>query len=332
MARVLVTDTAWASLDIEAGVLGAAGVDLVIAGPGSHEELVASAPSVDAILTCFAEVNAQVLDAAKRCVTVARYGVGVDNIDVVRATELGIVVTNVPDYCRHEVADHTLLLSLATLRRLHRHTRMVRAGGWDAATIPVPARVQNSVLGIVGLGAIANVVAHRAASFGFDLIAFDPHPPRRLPDGVRLVPSLEQLLGAADVVSLHVPMLPSTHHLIGTRELAAMKRSAVLVITSRGALVDTAALVDALENGRLAGAALDVTDPEPLPHDHPLRCRDDVLLTPHTAFSSDGSIAELCRRSAQHVVDVLGGKCPRNIVNPTVLASQDLRMHLASAQ
>jgi D-3-phosphoglycerate dehydrogenase / 2-oxoglutarate reductase len=324
--RVLVTDVAWPTTDVEARVLAAAGVDLVLAPSGDPAELVRLAADADAILTCFAKVTAEVLDAAPRCRTVARYGVGVDNIDVVRATELGVVVSNVPVYCVDEVADSALLGILALARRLLPLTRDVAAGRWGGDVPGAGTRLRGKVLGLVGLGVIGSALAARAQVLGFDVIAYDLSG-RPVP-GVRVVDSLDELLAEADAVSLHVPLTERTHHLIGAAQLKAMKPTAWLVNTARGPLVDTGALLAALNAGDIAGAALDVTDPEPLPADHPLRTRDDVVLTPHTAFSSDGSLAELATRAATNVVDVLQGRVPATVVNPDVLGSSALRAPL----
>ncbi|SHN46746.1 C-terminal binding protein [Cryptosporangium aurantiacum] len=320
MTRVLVTDVAWPTTDVERSVLAAAGAEMVLASPG--ESLVELARDADAILTCFAKVPAEVLDAATRCRTVARYGVGVDNIDVDHATRLGMVVSNVPVYCVDEVADSALLGILALARRLLPLTRDVAAGRWGRDVPGAGTRLRGKVLGLVGVGTIGSALAVRAQALGLDVVAFD----RRPVPGVRRAASLEELLAEADVVSLHVPLTESTRHLIGAAELAAMKPTAWVVNTARGPLVDNAALLDALERGEIAGAALDVTDPEPLPADHPFRTRDDVVLTPHTAFSSDGSLAELARKAATNVVDVLEGRVPATVVNPAVLDSPVLRL------
>ncbi|QNG38769.1 C-terminal binding protein [Geodermatophilaceae bacterium NBWT11] len=323
---VLVTEVAWPTTDAERAVLAAAGADLVLAPSDDPAELVRLAADADAILTCFATVSAQVLDAAPRCRTVARYGVGVDNIDVAHATALGMVVSNVPVYCVDEVADSALLGILALARRLLPLTRDVAAGRWGSDVPGSGTRLRGKVLGLVGLGTIGSALAERARVLGLDVIAYDlsgrPAP------GVRVVDTLDALLAEADAVSLHVPLTAGTHHLIGPAQLAAMKPTSWLVNTARGGLVDTEALLAALDAGEIAGAALDVTDPEPLPADHPLRTRDDVVLTPHTAFSSDGSLVELATRAATNVVDVLQGRVPATVVNRDVLTSPALRAPL----
>jgi D-3-phosphoglycerate dehydrogenase len=323
-ARVLVTDHAWPDLDVETAVLAAADAELVVAEHGDLDELVELARDVDAILTCFAKVPAQVLDAAPRCRTVARYGVGLDNIDVARATELGMVVSNVVDYCTEEVADHTLLMILALARRLLPLNRDVVAGGWGATVPGTSRRLRGRTLGLVGLGAIGRAVAVRAAAVGLRVVAFRRSAAGT--PGTETVDRLEDLLAVSDVVSLHAPLTDETAGLIDAAALSHMKPTAWLVNTSRGGLVDTDALIEALDRGELAGAALDVTDPEPLPPTHPLRSRPDVVLTPHSAFASDGSLAELARRAAENVVEVLAERVPGSIVNPEVLSGSALRI------
>ncbi|SOD98027.1 C-terminal binding protein [Blastococcus haudaquaticus] len=324
--RVLVTDVAWPTVDVEREVLAAAGAELVLAPSGEPAELARLAGDADAILTCFAKVTAEVLEAAPRCRTVARYGVGVDNIDVARATELGMVVSNVPVYCVDEVADSALLGILALARRLLPLNRDIVRGGWGRDVPGAGTRLRGKVLGLVGLGVIGSALAARAQALGLEVIAYDLSG-RPVP-GVRVVSSLDHVLAEADAVSLHVPLTAATHHLIGAEQLRLMKPTAWLVNTARGPLVDNEALLAALDAGEIAGAALDVTDPEPLPADHPLRRRDDVVLTPHTAFSSDGSLAELATRAAANVVDVLQGRVPATVVNPQVLTSPALRRGL----
>ncbi|MGI5217437.1 C-terminal binding protein [Nocardia sp. CA-290969] len=321
--RVLITDHPAATVEVERAVFDAAGVEMVVAESTEPASLAALAADVDAIATCFAKVPAEVLDNAPRCRTVARFGVGVDNIDVARAGELGIVVTNVPVYCVDEVADHTLMLLLALARRLVPFAADTAAGGWNRSLGTVPVRLRGKSFGIVGAGAIGSALIPRVAALGMDVLALRRHGGEI--EGATVVSSLDELLTASDVVSLHLPLNSSTHHLIGARELGLMKPTALLLNTSRGGLVDTAALTAALSARRLGGAGLDVTEPEPLPADHPLRTMAHVVLTPHYAFSSDGSMADLSRTAAQHVLDVLTGRRPDSIVNPEVLVSPALR-------
>ncbi|MFI0350051.1 C-terminal binding protein [Actinomadura sp. 9N407] len=320
---VLVTDYAWPDLEVERRILDA---ELLVAETGEEDELVELAPRADAILTCWKPVTAAVLDAAGRCRTVARYGVGLDNIDVGHATSLGMVVTNVPDFCADEVADTALLLLLALARRLGPLAADVRAGGWDNRAGGVPVRLRGKVMGLVGFGNIARRVVPRVQALGMDVLAY-----RRdgggyhVPAGVRVTADMGELLAEADTVSLHCPLTPQTRGLIGKKELSAMKDTAFLLNTSRGGLVDTEALLSALDGGVIAGAGLDVTDPEPLPQGHRLRDHPLAVLTPHVGFYSGGSTAELAEKAARNVAAVLRGERPATVVNPAVYQSPALR-------
>lgn len=313
---------------MERSVLEPHGVELVVATSGEPAELAALAEDVDGIMTCFAQIPAHVLEAAPRCLTVARYGVGLDNIAVQDATRLGIVVSNVPDYCQDEVADHALLMILALARRLLPTTGIVRRGEWKGASGPLPVRLRGKVLGLIGFGGIARQMVPRARAIGMTVIVAGTRRTSLLGESVELLGSVDELLSLSDVVSLHVPLTPSTRHLIDRRALDLMKPGSFLINTARGELIDTDALLNALEEHRIAGAGLDVMEAEPLPTDHPLRLREDVILTPHVAFSSDGAIRELTEKAARNVLAVLNGGRPDYIANPEVLDSVALRRKL----
>ncbi|WP_292852288.1 C-terminal binding protein [Microbacterium sp.] len=321
----MITDIAWPTIDIERELAAVAGHSVVLAE--SDEHLLALAPEADAILTCFRRVSATVLDAAIRCRTVARYGVGVDNIDVARATELGILVSNVPEFCTEEVADHTLLLILATLRNLLPATDTVRGGGWRTDAGASARRIRGLVLGIIGYGAIGAAVAERATAFGFEVVVDSRRlavDPASVPAHVSRVVDRDTLLAESDVVSIHVPLAADTRHSVGAAELARMKDGALLVNVSRGGLVNTDSLRAEVESGRLR-AALDVTDPEPLPAEHWLRSSDDAIVTPHVAFASDGSLIELATKATTNALTVLAGRLPASVVDRSVLDRPELR-------
>ena len=318
-AVVLVTDYAWPDLDIERELLHPVGARVVV-GTGL-------APEAAAVMTNWARVGADLLDAAPHCVVVARYGVGVDNIDVARATELGILVTNVPDYCVDEVAEHTMALILASVRHVGELDRQTREGGWDnQATGPIH-RLRGQTLGLIGYGQMGRAVAVRARAFGMTIATYGHRPATAAPPAPDLVlDSLDELLGACDVLSLHVPLTPRTAGLIGAAELARMKPTAFLVNTARGGVVDLAALSNALAAGTIRGAAVDVLPVEPAPagwlRDRPA----NLLVTPHAAFYSVESVMDLQRRTASVVKQCLAGEVPPNVVNPAVLDSPRLRL------
>ena len=325
-STVLVTDYAWPSLDAERAIVGTVGADVLVAAAGTEEELVRLAPQADAVLTCWKPVTPAVLDAAPRCRVVARYGIGLDNIAVAHATRLGIMVTNVPGFCVEEVSDHALALILACGRQVVAFARATRAGRWEQGSRPPLRRLRGQTVGLIGFGAIARALAAKARGLGLRVVAFTPRlPPDALGPLGTVTNDLDELLRAADYVSVHVPLTDETRGLIGARQLAAMKPTAYLINTSRGAVVDEAVLYRALTEGGIAGAALDVLDQEPPAPGHPLLALDNVIVTPHVAFSSEEAIATLQRRAAEQVATVLRGGLPEHLVNPEVLHQPNLR-------
>jgi D-3-phosphoglycerate dehydrogenase / 2-oxoglutarate reductase len=316
---VLVTDYAWPSLEIERATLAGVDAQLLVAETGNEDELVALAPRADAILTNWKKVPSAALDAASRCVVVSRYGVGVDNIPVDRATELGIVVTNVPDFCLDEVSDHAMALLLACARRVVGLRESTRSGRWETALAYGTSRLRGQTLGLVGFGNIARRLAPKARAFGLRVVAYTPRSTPGTDGDVERTDDLGRLLAESDYVSLHAPATAETRGLIGESALRAMKPTAYLVNTSRGALVDEEALVRALEEGWIAGAALDVLTVEPGDAGNPLMSLPNVIVTPHVAFYSEQAIEELQLKAASNVASVLSGTMPATIVNPAVL-------------
>jgi D-3-phosphoglycerate dehydrogenase len=315
--KVLLTDYAWPDLQIEHEVLASYGAELVVAPDRDLETLAKLAGDVDAIVTNWADVPARLIDAAGKCRIIARLGIGLDNIDVRRATERGIPVTNVPDYCLTEVAEHTLAVLLALARKIGVYHANARAGRYDlAAGFPL-RRIDGQTLGIIGLGKIGRRVAEKAQAFGLKVIAFNRSRPEP-PTGVSWA-EIESLLGQSDYVSLHVPLSAETRHMIAAAQLALTKPTAFLINTARGGLVDHAALAAALQNDQIAGAALDVQEREPPDLSQPPYNDPRVIVTPHAAFYSEESVAELRRRVAHQVGQRLMGKRPENVVNPQVL-------------
>ncbi|HJT34344.1 MAG TPA: C-terminal binding protein [Pirellulales bacterium] len=311
--QVLLTDYAWPDLGIERATLAAVDAQLLVAERTDATTLAALAAEANAIMTTWARVSAEVLAAAKRCRIVARLGIGLDNIDVDFATRRGMLVTNVPDYCLKEVAEHTLALILALGRKVafyHQHTK---SGVYELATGPELRRMEGQTVGIVGLGNIGRQVAAKAASFGFRVIA-STRRAASAPMAIECLP-LDALLAQSDYVSLHVPSTPETRHLIGRAELARMKPTAYLINTSRGAVLDEQALAEALAAGKLIGAALDVQQQEPPDLSRPPFNDPRVIVTPHAAFYSIEAVTELRRRASRQVADVLAGKTPENVVS-----------------
>ena len=281
---------------------------------------------LDALAIVSAKVGGSLIKRLEKCKVISRYGSGTDNIDVPSATSCAIVVTNVPDFCLSEVADHTMALMLGLARKLLIMDRSTRAGEWQARLNRPVRRIAGRTLGLVGFGGIAQKVASRAAAFDLRIVATDPRLDSAACARLGVDPvSLPELLELSDFVSLHVPLLPDTFHLIGEGELRRMKPSAFLINTARGAVVDESALVKALKEGWIAGAGLDVYeglamfDPSPQVPDHPLFKLENVILTPHSAGCSVDSLEELCQRGAQNAVAVLKGRWPLHCVNPAVV-------------
>ncbi len=324
--RVLVTDYVWPTLDRERSILEPLGVELIPAPSGDEATLARLASDVDGIMTCFASVTPAVVRAPAHLQVVARYGIGVDNIAVDVASGRDAVVTNVPDYCVEEVAEHALALLFACARRLMIYDRAVRDDNWNSAVGMPLYRLAGKTLGIVGFGQIGRRLAAKAQALGLQVIAYGPRltPAEARKASCRAV-SLAELLEESDFVSLHLPLTPQSAHMFDRARFGQMKSGAVFINTSRGGLVESAALAEALESGHLSAAGVDVLPQEPPEPDEPLLQQDNLIVTPHVAFNSEESLAELQTRTAQSVARVLGGRMPESVVNPEVLDRVHLR-------
>ena len=313
---VLLTDYAWPDVTLETDVIEDAGFRLVTgpAKPAAAGVIAALAAEHQpaAIMTNWAPVSAAAIAATRELRIVARLGVGLDNIAVDEATRRGIWVTNVPDYCIEEVSDHAIAMVLAWARGIIPFDREVKAGRWEPASARL-RRVRDLTCGIIGFGRTGRRTAEKLHGFGVRLLTHTRSAHKIAggdvgPDGIEMTP-LEDLLRRSDVVIVHVPLAADTRHLLDRERFALMKSGAFLVNVSRGAVIDTSALIDALGGGRLAGAALDVLEDEP--HVPPGLLRPDVILTPHVAFSSEASLREVRRKASEEVVRVLRGEQPR---------------------
>jgi D-3-phosphoglycerate dehydrogenase len=311
---ILVTDVDWDGLDIEIEHLSDVGYEIVLAPDASEKTLVALAPRARVILVCFATLPESAVRAATNADAIFRYGVGVDNIAVGVARELGIPVYNVPDYCIDEVADHALLMMVAMFRQLPAQLETMRTGGWSMPD-HYPTRIKGLTLGLVGMGRTAQALARRAQALGMNIVYMQSQ--RALPSDIEAtrIDDREEFLASSDVVSLHVPLTPETASLVDGTFLAGMKRSALLLNVSRGGLVDSDALASALAKGVIAGACLDVTTPEPLPANHPLRSLPQCLITPHFAYRSREALTELRTRISQGASAHLRGGDPEVFVS-----------------
>jgi D-3-phosphoglycerate dehydrogenase / 2-oxoglutarate reductase len=317
MALVAVTDHVFPHLDLERTLLAEAGHELRFErNAASADEVRDVVAGADAVMNCYAPMPAEVIRGLDRCVVIARYGIGLDTVDLDQASAQGILVTNVPDYCIDEVSDHALALILSLARGVTLLDRQVRAGSWTPTDARPLHRLRGRTLGLVGFGRIARALAAKAASLGYRVVTTDPFVPEESVRQAGAEPmTLEALLTEADVVSIHAPLTAESTHLIGVEELALMKPGAILVNTSRGPLVDLDALRAALAEGRLGGAGLDVLEVEPPAADDPLLHRDDVIVTPHAAFYSEESLRELQRKAVEQVIEALAGRTPPYAVN-----------------
>jgi D-3-phosphoglycerate dehydrogenase len=315
--KVVITDYSFDDVDLEREVLSPLGCVLESLKAGKDQALIDLVKDAQAVITQFAPINAGVIAAMQNCRVIVRYGVGVDNVDLKAAAARGIPVCNVPDYCQDEVADHTLALILAATRQIVPSDNLVKAGQWK---LPVPLTalhaLKDMTVGLVAFGRIGREVAARLQPFKCRILVFDPVVPVAAVRAAACVPAtLEEVLTQSDLVSLHCPSTEQTRHLISAATIAKMKKGAILVNASRGALVDTAALVAALQSGQLSAAALDVTDPEPPGADHPLLKLRNVLITPHDASATPQAVKRLRTDVAGIVAKALRGEKLPNIVN-----------------
>ncbi|MBI2863832.1 MAG: C-terminal binding protein [Chloroflexi bacterium] len=287
---------------------------------GSGEvDLIEAGRSVDGILNGGAQLTRRVLESLTNCKVIVRYGVGVDTVDLDAATDCGIAVANVPDFCIEEVSNHAIMLVLALSRKLCRLSNMVKAGRWDRSARSPIGKIEGQTLGLVAFGRLARAVATKAKVFGLRVLVYDPYVSTEVARQYGVEPTtLERLLAVSDYVSVHTPLTEQTRHLFDVERFRQMKPGACFVNTSRGPVVDEAALLRALEEGWIAGAALDVFEKEPPDPDNPLFKLDNFIATPHMASYSDAAFADLRLRVAKEVCRVLTGHWPANLVNVDV--------------
>ncbi len=309
-------------------------VELITGLVSNADELVELAKDADALVVSSREaVPRAAIEQLDRCQVIVRMSVGIDNVDLEAATDHAIVVSHCPDYCTNEVADHALALILALNRRIVEVNEDIHKGAWVERSYhtqkilrgPMPP-LREMTLGIVGLGRIGQAVARRAAPFGLRLIASDPYldPAVAEAAGVELV-SLDELAAQADIITLHTPLTSETRGMIDSTFFDKVRPSAVLVNTARGPIVNMDHLAAALSDGRLAAAALDVTSPEPLPAESPLYALPNLILTPHDAYYSERSRAQVRVDTLNAALTVLRGMLPRVVANPDVIEKVELR-------
>jgi D-3-phosphoglycerate dehydrogenase len=316
MPTVAITDYTFANLDIEKSILDP--FAQVTSGQcKSPETLIELVQNADAVITQFAPVNAAVIDAMQRAKVIVRYGIGVDNVDLEAAKRKGIPVCNVPDYCIDEVADHTLAFILGSTRQVVPNTIAIRDGKWGLATDLSQMRtLKDQTVGVVGFGRIGREVVARLRPFKPQVLVYDPvvDPGQIESYGARSA-SLDELLGSSDIVTLHCPSTAQTKKLLNRETIQHMKRGSLVINLARGDLIDTAAMIEALQSGLWSGVAIDVCDPEPIPIDSPLRSMSNVIAASHIASASPKAVRKLRESAAQHVANALSNKPLVHIVN-----------------
>jgi D-3-phosphoglycerate dehydrogenase len=295
----------------------------------TEDEIIAAAHDADAIIgvATFQPFSRKVIEKLTKCRLILSMGIGYDNLDLEAATEHNILAANVPDYCLEEVSDHAMALILASTRKIVKLSRIVEKGGWKTepdpeiqrSIWPTMSRLRGQTLGLVGFGRIPRTLVPKAKGFGMRVIAYDPYlqPSAFESLGVERV-ELDQLLAESDIISLHSALTAETKHMLGLEQFKKMKPTAYLINTARGALIDQRVLHTALTEGYLAGAALDVTEPEPISPDDPLLKLDNVIITAHSAHFSIPAYLELTRRPGEEVARVLKGDWPIGLLNPQV--------------
>ena len=330
--KVVITDFDYGDVDIERSIIEGAGFELVAAQSKSEDELIEAAHDADAVICQYARVGEKTINAFTNCRLIARYGIGVDIVDVEAATRRNILVTNIPDYCVDEVADHAMALLLACIRKLRTFDKAARDGTWRWQAGQPIHRVRGSNLGLLAFGKIARAIAERAKPFGVNLIAYDPYiSAEELASYDVAAVSFENLIEQVDYLMIQAPLNPETEGMIGVAELKKMKPTCVLINTSRGPLVDNAALHQALKEGWIAAAGIDDTAEEPAKKkdwkpDNPLFQLDNIIITPHSAYYSEESIEEARRRASEEVARVLSGNPPLSPVNRVKLVDGSYSM------
>lgn len=306
---IAVTDSVFPSLEPAKAALARLNPTFRMSKSSGADDILAVAKDADAILVTYAKLGGDLLRQLTRCRAIGRFGLGVDNIDLPAAKEKGIAVNYVPDYCIREVSDHAMAMLLALIRKIPLSNKLVQSGRWEMPAVVPIRRIEGTVLGLVGLGNIPRLVAPKAQAFRMKVIAYDPFAKSEIFQAAKVNSvDFDTLLKTADYVSVHAPLTPATRGLMNADAFAKMKKGAYLVNTARGPLIDEPALVAALDSGQVGGAALDVVTTEPLAKDSPLLGRDNVIISPHTAFYSIEALNELQTKCASDVARVLSGE------------------------
>ncbi|HEY4261535.1 MAG TPA: C-terminal binding protein [Schlesneria sp.] len=318
--RVLVTDRAWPDTFIEQQILAKVDGEVIEPASTSEADLIAAAANVDAIATNWAKVTAAVVRASGKCQIVARFGIGLDNIAVDAATDLQIPVTNCPDYCVSEVSDHAMALLLACNRQIGLYHGRSKRGEYNPTTSMPIQRLTGQTLGLLGMGKIAQTLVPKARAFGLKIIAHNQSG-QDYGTGIRMV-TFDELLSSSDYISVHALLTSQTRHKFDEHAFRRMRPSAYLINTSRGGLINHAALWGALQQNQLAGVALDVFDPEPPDLGQSLFQDERVIVTPHAAFVSEQAIQQMRVEAMQNIVEALSERRPNNVVNQQIYSDR----------
>ncbi len=313
-------------LALQREILEKVDAQLVAGQAKTEDEVIEVAKDAHGIITQYAPFTRRVIKSLHHCKVIARTGIGVDTVDLEAATEKGICVANVPDYCVEEVAEFTMALIFTLNHKVILLNQSVRAGSWSHSGAKPKSLLKGKTLGILGFGKIGRALAQKAQCVGLRVLSCDPYAPEGVMKrcGVEAV-SFNELIEKSDVVSIHSPLTKKTFHLLGATQFARMKKTALLVNTSRGPIVDEKSLHQALSTGKIQGAALDVLEEEPPAANSPLLNLNNVIITPHTAWYSEESFIRLSERPAEEVARVLGGRWPKNLVNSEVKETIQLR-------
>lgn len=326
MAKVYVTDYEYASLDEEKEELEKYGIELIAKQCKNEDDIVRECKDADGLLDQYAPIGRKVIEALPNLKVVARYGVGFNTVDLAAATEYGVCVINVPDYCQDEVSNQAFALMMACMRKITVLNDQVQSGKWDYKVAKPIHRMMGQTLGLLGFGRIPKVLAKKAAAFGLNLVAYDPFLKQEDVKGYNVtLMSLEEVLKTSDIISLHMPLFKETEKIIDAKAFDLMKSTAIIINTSRGPLIDEDALYDAIKYGKIAGAGLDVTSIEPLPADSKLRGLKNVIITPHAAWYSEEAEKELKTKAAHGAGEIISGYDMPTIVNPAVREKLSLK-------
>lgn len=324
--KVHFVDQQWLGPDtrrIQQEAFAGAGMEIAFHDWATEDEIIAGAQDADAVMVVAVPMSKRTIEALPGLRFIGRCGIGYDSVDLDAATARGIVVCNVPDYCAYEVATQSFLLALVLKKQLLGFLERGRTGCYGQGDAHVVRRLSNQVFGQIGFGRIGREQAKMVRGMGMEMLVYDPYVQETGMEGVRLCATLEELLRQADIVSINTVLNQETYHMIGMEQLRMMKRDAVLVNVSRGAIVNTEDLAEALKQGVIAGAGLDVIEGEPLAADSPLQRIPNLIYTPHVSMYSEEAMIDLHKKLTAQALDVLAGRWTRNIVNPQVRSMRE---------